>query len=68
MHRVVCVTGACLMLLGAGGRALELLALQGDPSRHPLPVAMRQRRNCDLSFAGMKSALARCARDSHTAP
>jgi len=48
-----------LMGLGwPGGPALERLALQGDPARHPLPRPMRGRPGCDFSFSGLKTAVA----------
>jgi N6-L-threonylcarbamoyladenine synthase len=46
-----------------GGPALEQLALEGDPSREPFPRALAGRAGCDLSFSGLKSALARRVRE-----
>src|SRR4029077_17982282 len=42
-----------------GGPALEQLALAGDPSREPFPRALAGPPGCDVSFSGLKSALAR---------
>ncbi len=42
-----------------GGPALERLARDGDPSREPFPRALAGRPGCDVSFSGLKSALAR---------
>ena len=42
-----------------GGPALEQLARAGDPSREPFPRALAGRPGCDVSFSGLKSALAR---------
>ncbi len=42
-----------------GGPALEQLARDGDPQREPFPRALAGRPGCDLSFSGLKSALAR---------
>ncbi|MDR3532837.1 MAG: tRNA (adenosine(37)-N6)-threonylcarbamoyltransferase complex transferase subunit TsaD [Rhodopila sp.] len=41
-----------------GGPALEKLAKEGDPSRHPFPRPMLRRPGCDLSFSGLKTAVA----------
>jgi N6-L-threonylcarbamoyladenine synthase len=41
-----------------GGPALEKIALQGDSARHPLPRPMMRRPGCDLSFSGLKTAVA----------
>ena len=42
-----------------GGPALEQLARQGDPGAEPFPRSLAGRAGCDLSFSGLKSALAR---------
>jgi N6-L-threonylcarbamoyladenine synthase len=42
-----------------GGPALEQLARAGDPAREPFPRALAGRPGCDVSFSGLKSALAR---------
>jgi tRNA N6-adenosine threonylcarbamoyltransferase len=41
-----------------GGPALEKIALDGDASRYPLPRPMLRRPGCDLSFSGLKTAVA----------
>lgn len=41
-----------------GGPALEKLALQGDPNRYAFPRPMLKRPGCDLSFSGLKTAVA----------
>lgn len=48
---------------GGGGPALEKLALEGDPTKYKFPVPLRQRKNCDFSYAGLKTA-ARMAIDA----
>jgi N6-L-threonylcarbamoyladenine synthase len=42
-----------------GGPALEQLAREGDPALEPFPRSLAGREGCDLSFSGLKSALAR---------
>jgi N6-L-threonylcarbamoyladenine synthase len=42
-----------------GGPAIEAAARDGNPTRFDLPRPMRGRPGCDLSFAGLKTALAR---------
>jgi N6-L-threonylcarbamoyladenine synthase len=41
-----------------GGPALERLASGGDPASFPLPRPMLRRAGCDLSFSGLKTAVA----------
>jgi N6-L-threonylcarbamoyladenine synthase len=41
-----------------GGPALEGIAVGGDPSSYPLPRPMVRRPGCDLSFSGLKTAVA----------
>ncbi|MDE8346277.1 MAG: tRNA (adenosine(37)-N6)-threonylcarbamoyltransferase complex transferase subunit TsaD [Acidocella sp.] len=41
-----------------GGPALEAIAAHGDPTIHKLPRPLRHRPGCDLSFSGLKTALA----------
>jgi len=48
---------------GGGGPALEKLALEGDATKYKFPVPLRQRKNCDFSYAGLKTA-ARMAIDA----
>lgn len=47
-----------LQLDWPGGPALEKIARDGDPSRYPLPRPMMRREGCDLSFSGLKTAVA----------
>lgn len=44
-----------------GGPALEALAEGGDPTRFPLPRMLLGRKDCDFSFSGLKTAVARIA-------
>jgi N6-L-threonylcarbamoyladenine synthase len=41
-----------------GGPALEKLAAEGDPISHSFPRPMIRRPGCDLSFSGLKTAVA----------
>ena len=41
-----------------GGPALERLARDGDPKAHSFPRPMLRRPGCDLSFSGLKTAVA----------
>nr|WP_158921595.1 tRNA (adenosine(37)-N6)-threonylcarbamoyltransferase complex transferase subunit TsaD [Acidisphaera sp. S103] len=41
-----------------GGPALEKIASEGDPTSHPFPRPMARRPGCDLSFSGLKTAVA----------
>jgi N6-L-threonylcarbamoyladenine synthase len=41
-----------------GGPALERIALDGDPVQHAFPRPMMRRPGCDLSFSGLKTAVA----------
>ena len=50
---------AALGLDYPGGPALERLAEGGDPARYPLPRALLDRKDCDFSFSGLKTAAAR---------
>ena len=50
--------GKLLGLAWPGGPALERLAAQGDPARHPFPQPLRGRPGCDFSFSGLKTAVA----------
>ena len=50
---------AALGLDYPGGPALEGLAEGGDPARYPLPRALLDRKDCDFSFSGLKTAAAR---------
>ena len=46
-----------LELIPSGGAALEAEAKKGDPLRYPFSIPMRQYRNCDFSYSGLKSAV-----------
>ncbi len=50
---------AHLGLAYPGGPALERLAEGGDPARFTLPRALLDRKDCDFSFSGLKTAAAR---------
>jgi N6-L-threonylcarbamoyladenine synthase len=41
-----------------GGPALERIAAEGDPASHAFPRPMIRRPGCDLSFSGLKTAVA----------
>jgi N6-L-threonylcarbamoyladenine synthase len=41
-----------------GGPALERIAAEGDPSAFPFPRPMLGRVGCDMSFSGLKTAVA----------
>lgn len=45
-----------------GGPALEILAKTGDRTRFQLPRPMLRRAGCDLSFSGLKTAVAQTLR------
>lgn len=47
-----------LQLDWPGGPALEKIAADGDSSRHSFPRPMIRRPGCDLSFSGLKTAVA----------
>lgn len=49
-----------------GGPALERLAETGDGSRFDLPRALLDRKDCDFSFSGLKTAAARLAQTCET--
>lgn len=46
---------------GGGGPAVEALAKKGDPKAVTLPIPLQKRRDCDFSFAGLKTAVRRAA-------
>jgi len=41
-----------------GGPALETIAMDGDPARYKFPRPMIRRPGCELSFSGLKTAVA----------
>ncbi|KAL0591845.1 hypothetical protein ABG067_000988 [Albugo candida] len=42
-----------------GGKLVEMMALQGDPSIFQFTEPMRHRSDCDFSYSGIKSAMLR---------
>jgi len=46
---------------GGGGPAVEKLAREGDPKAVALPVPLRQRKDMDFSYAGLKTAVRKTA-------
>jgi tRNA A37 threonylcarbamoyltransferase TsaD len=42
---------------GGGGPAIEKLALEGDPKAVALPIPLQRRKDCDFSYAGLKTAV-----------
>lgn len=45
---------------GGGGPALEALALEGDPRKYKFSRPLQKRKNCDVSYAGLKTAVRLC--------
>lgn len=46
-----------LQVGGGGGPAVEKLAENGNDMAHSFPVPMRQRKDCNFSYAGLKNAV-----------
>ncbi|EAL61633.1 hypothetical protein DDB_G0291299 [Dictyostelium discoideum AX4] len=46
-----------------GGQAIEILASKGDPNSHHFTLPMKDSNNCDFSFSGIKSSLARLVKE-----
>ena len=42
---------------GGGGPAIEKLARTGDPTSIALPIPLQKRKDCDFSYAGLKTAV-----------
>jgi len=42
---------------GGGGPAVEALAKGGDVNSIPLPIPLQRRKDCDFSYAGLKTAV-----------
>jgi N6-L-threonylcarbamoyladenine synthase len=42
---------------GGGGPAVEKLAREGDPQAVTLPIPMQKRKDCDFSYAGLKTSV-----------
>lgn len=50
--------GARMLGLGfPGGPAISKAARDGDPERHDFPVGLRDKKNLDFSFSGLKTSL-----------
>ena len=46
-----------------GGAKIEILAKKGDPDRYDLPKPIINKGGCNLSFAGLKTAILKIAKD-----
>ena len=46
-----------------GGPQIEILAKKGDPDRYDLPKPIINKGGCNLSFAGLKTAILKIAKD-----
>ena len=46
---------------GGGGPAVEKLAREGDSKAVKLPIPLQKRKDCDFSYAGLKTAVRRAA-------
>ena len=60
MH--VCVQG----IEFPGGSQIEILAKKGDPNKYDLPKPIFNKGGCNLSFAGLKTAILRITKDIKT--
>ena len=49
-----------------GGPQIETLALKGDPNKYDLPKPIINKGGCNLSFAGLKTAVLKIAKDIKT--
>ena len=49
-----------------GGPKIEILASQGNPTRYNLPKPIFHRGGCNLSFAGLKTAIVKISKDIKT--
>ena len=50
--------GARMLGLGfPGGPAISKAAADGDPTRHDFPVGLKDKKNLDFSFSGLKTSL-----------
>ncbi|MDC1112519.1 tRNA (adenosine(37)-N6)-threonylcarbamoyltransferase complex transferase subunit TsaD [Candidatus Pelagibacter sp.] len=49
-----------------GGAQIEVLAQKGDPNKYNLPKPIFNRGGCNLSFAGLKTAILRITKDIKT--
>jgi N6-L-threonylcarbamoyladenine synthase len=49
-----------------GGPQIEILAKKGDPNKYDLPKPIFNKGGCNLSFAGLKTAILRIVKDIKT--
>tara|TARA_X000001036_G_scaffold294940_1_gene274121 strand:+ start:1311 stop:2384 length:1074 start_codon:yes stop_codon:yes gene_type:complete len=49
-----------------GGHQIEILAKKGDPNKYDLPKPIFNKGGCNLSFAGLKTAILRIAKKIET--
>ena len=49
-----------------GGPQIEILAKKGDPNRYNLPKPIFNKGGCNLSFAGLKTAILKISKDIKT--
>tara|TARA_B100001057_G_scaffold352746_1_gene354465 strand:+ start:1859 stop:2932 length:1074 start_codon:yes stop_codon:yes gene_type:complete len=49
-----------------GGPQIEILAEKGDPNRYVLPKPIFNKGGCNLSFAGLKTAILKISKDIQT--
>ena len=49
-----------------GGPQIEILATKGDPKKYVLPKPIFHKGGCNLSFAGLKTAILKIAKDLKT--
>ena len=49
-----------------GGSQIEILAKKGDPNKYDLPKPIFNKGGCNLSFAGLKTAILRITKDIKT--
>ena len=49
-----------------GGRQIEILAAKGDPNKYDLPKPIFNKGGCNLSFAGLKTAVLRISKNIKT--
>ena len=59
-------TAKILKIEFPGGPQIEALASKGDPNRYKLPKPIFHRGGCNLSFAGLKTAILRISKDIKT--
>ena len=59
-------TAKILGLKFPGGPKIEIYAKKGNPNRYPLPKPIFNRGGCNLSFAGLKTAIVKVSRTLKT--